>query len=141
MTLTALAAVATWLGLIDPKVWYIAVSAAVWLVTWLVRRYASDTWARIVSINPAMAQVWNVVLGALLSAAPQIGRPLWDVVQQTVISAVLGALGANGIHAFLRDMPSKVVPYDGAEKRVEAACRRTNPKGFPTLGQDIPPKP
>lgn len=144
MTLTILA-VATWLGLIDPKVWYLAVSATIWFVTWLTRRYAPDVWTKVVGASPAMAQVWNVVLGALLAAAPQLGRPLWDVVQQTLISAVLGTIGANGMHAVLRSMPSKVVPYDGAEKRVAAAFvrRGTPPGGLSAVDAgklDVPPK-
>jgi hypothetical protein len=148
MSLTLLAAVATWLGLVDPKVWYLAVSATIWFVTWMFRRYAPDVWTKMIGLNPAMAQLWNVVLGALLSAAPQLGRPVWDVVQQTLISAVLGTLGANGLHAVLKAMPSKVIPYDGAEKRVEAAYERrgTPPGGVPPVGGDpkaqpgFPPK-
>jgi hypothetical protein len=137
MTLQLLTAVhaAAIFGLIDPRLWYVLVAAAVWFITWMVRRYAPDVWARAAGRNPALAQVWMVVLGALLSAAPQIGRPLWDLVQGTLINAVLGTLGANGLHAVLRDMPARIIPYDGAQARVNAAVvkRNTPPGGLPVV--------
>ena len=83
-----------------------------------------------------MPQLPLLVLGALLSANPAPGKPLFQVVEQTVLGAVLAVLGANGLHAVLK---ASTLPYNGAEKKVEAAFvkRGTPPGGAKSL--DNPP--
>lgn len=118
----------TFLESLDPKVWYLAVSGMIFLLTWLWRRFLPALWAAAVAKSPAIPQVWMMVLGALMSAAPAVGQGIGKIVQQTLLGAVFSALGANGYHAFLRDMPG---PYDGAQRQVdqaEAARAATVPK-------------
>lgn len=122
------------LDAIDPKVWYLATSGVIWLVTWLWRRYLPGLWATVTQRSPAFAQLPLFVLGAILNAGPALGKPLWDVVQQSLLGAVLALIGANGAHAVLKSLPG---PYDGAQKRVNAAEEKLDPP--PT--SVTPPKP
>lgn len=130
---------ATYLLALDPKLWYLAASGGVWLLTYLWRRFLPGVWAAAVAKSPALSQLWLTILGALLSAAPAVGRPLGDFVEEMLVGAVLSALGAQGLHAMLRALPARVVPYDGAHQQVAAACerRKTPPGGLHKL--DFPP--
>lgn len=124
------------LGAFDPKWSFLLVSAVIFLLTWLWRRFLPGLWAAAVAKSPTLAQLPMLVLGALLSANPAAGKPLFDVVQQTVLGAVLAVLGANGLHAILK---ASSLPYNGAEKKVAAAFvkRNTPSGGLPPL--DKPP--
>lgn len=124
------------LGAFDPRWSYLLVAAVIFGLTYLVRRFAASLWAAAVAKSPALAQLPMLVLGALLSANPAPGKPLFQVVEQTVLGAVLAVLGANGLHAILK---ASSLPYNGAEKKVAAAFvkRATPPGGLPPL--DKPP--
>ena len=126
------------LGLFDEKWTYLAITVLVFGLTYLVRRFLPGLWAAAVAKSPTLAQLPMLVLGALLSASPAPGKPLFDVVQQTVLGAVLAVLGANGLHAILK---ASTLPYNGAEKKVEAAIvkRGTPPGGNPPLDGPVPP--
>lgn len=128
---------AGWLLSIDPKLWYLAASGAVWLVTYLWRRFFPGVWAAATAKSPALAQLWLSVLGALLSAAPAVGKPLGAFVEELLVGAVLSAIGAQGLHAMFKALPSGIVPYTGAHQQVEAAFvrRNTPPGGTPKLDQ------
>ena len=128
------------LGLFDEKWTYLLVAAIVFGLTYLVRRFLPGVWAAAVAKSPTLAQLPMLVLGALLTVNPTPGRALLDVVQQTVLGAVLALLGANGLHSLLKSLP---VPYNGAEKKVEAAFvkRGTPPAGLAKLDQPPPGPP
>lgn len=124
------------LGAFDPKWAFLLVSGFLFLVTWLWRRYLPGLWAAAAAKSPTLPQLPLVVLAALISANPAPGKPMFDVVQQALLQAVLAVLGANGLHAVLK---ASTLPYNGAEKKVEAAFvkRATPPGGLPPL--DKPP--
>jgi hypothetical protein len=103
---------------LDPRAWYLASAGIVWLVTWIWRRFLPGLWALATAKGPALTQLPVIVLGALISAAPAIGKPLWALVQETIVGAILSAVSAQGVHAALKALP---VPYDGAQGRVDAA--------------------
>lgn len=130
----------TWLLSIDPKLWYIAASGIVWLVTYLWRRFLPGLWAAAVAKSPALSQLWLTLLGGLISAAPAVGKPLGAFVEELLVGAFLSAVGAQGLHAAFKSLPG---PYNGAEKRVEAAFvkRKTPPGGTPPLDGPVPPNP
>lgn len=132
---------ATYLLALDPKLWYLAASGSVWLLTYLWRRFLPNVWAAAVAKSPALAQFWLTLLGALLSAAPAVGHPLGAFVEEMLVGAVLSAIGAQGLHAMLKSLPSRAVPYDGAHQQVAAAFvrRNTPPGGLPKLDQPPPP--
>ncbi len=125
------------LGAFDEKWTFLLVCGLIFGLTWLWRRFLPGLWAAAVAKSPTLPQLPLLVLGALLSANPAPGRPLFDVVQQTILGAVLAVLGANGLHAILK---ASSLPYNGAEKKVEAAFvkRGTPPGGAAAL--DSPPK-
>jgi len=131
-----MAQLATWLLKIDPKIWYLAAAGIVWLLTYLWRRFWPSMWAAANAKNPALSQLWLTMLGALISSAPAIGKPLGTMVEEMLVGAVLTTIGAQGIHAMLRAAP---VPYTGAHTQVAAAFvrRNTPPQGNPPL--DKPP--
>lgn len=124
------------LGWFDPKWGFLLASAVIFGLTWVWRRFLPALWAAAVAKSPTLAQLPLLVLGALLSANPAPGKPMFEVVQQTVLGAIIAVLGANGLHAILK---ASSLPYDGAEKKVEAAfVRRGTPgAGLPPL--DPPP--
>jgi hypothetical protein len=123
------------LGLFDDKWTYLLVVAVVFGLTYAVRRFAPGLWAGAVAKSPTLAQLPMLVLGALLSAKPAPGKPLFDIVQQTILGAVLAVLGANGLHAILK---ASSLPYNGAKSEVAAAVvKRTPAGGLPPL--DKPP--
>ena len=107
----------TFLESLDPRVWDLAVSGLIFLLTWVWRRFLPGLWAAAVAKSPVLPQLWMMVLGALVSAGVTAGHG-GTIVQQVVLGAVFAAIGANGLHAFLRDMPG---PYDGAQKQVDQA--------------------
>lgn len=125
------------LGAFDEKWTYLLVTAVIFGLTYLVRRFAPGLWAAAVAKSPALAQLPMLVLAALMTAAPAHGKPLFDVVQQTILGAVLAVLGANGLHAVMK--ASTLLPYNGAETKVAAAfVKRSTPAGgLPPL--DKPP--
>jgi hypothetical protein len=124
------------LGLFDEKWTFLLIAAVLFGGTYLFRRFLPGLWAAAVAKSPTLAQLPMLVLGALLSANPAPGKPTWQVVQETVLGAILAVLGANGLHAILK---ASSLPYDGAEKKVGEAFvkRSTPPKGMPPL--DKPP--
>lgn len=99
---------------LDPKIAYLVVAGLTWLLVWLWRRFLPGAWDAVTRRGAALQQLPALVLSALLSTAPALGKPLWEAVQQVVISTVLGWLTATGFHVALKDNP--VVPYDGARK-------------------------
>jgi prepilin signal peptidase PulO-like enzyme (type II secretory pathway) len=109
----------TFLDNIDPKVWDLVAAGAVFLVMWLWRRLLPSLYTTVTNKSPAIAQLPIVLLGALISAAPAFGKPFWDVIQQTILGAVLSAVGAQGFHAMFKALP---VPYTGAQKQLDAAA-------------------
>ncbi len=119
----------TLLQSLDPRLWYLFTAGVVWLILWLWRRYLPSVWAALTARNPAFSQLPIILIGGLINAAPALGKPLWQFVQETVIGAVLSAVSAQGFHAALKALPGK---YDGAEARVDAAmARRTLPNDPP----------
>ena len=131
-----MAQLATWLISIDPKLWYIGVAGVLWLVTYVWRRFLPSVWAAAISKSPALPQLWMTVLGALMNAAPAIGKPLGAFVEQLLVGAVLAVIGAQGIHDTFRALPG---PYNGAQKQVAAAFvkRNTPPSGVPTIDPPV----
>lgn len=124
-------------GWFDPKWAFLLASAVIFFITWIWRRFLPGLWAAAVAKSPTLAQLPLLVLGALLSANPAPGKPLFEVVQQTVLGAVIAVLGANGLHAILK---ASSLPYNGAEKKVEAAFvkRGTPPGGLPPVDPAAP---
>ena len=126
------------LGAFDEKWTYLLVTAIIFGLTYLVRRFLPALWAAAVAKSPSLPQLPLGVLAALLSVNPAPGKPVWDVVQETVLGAILALLGANGLHAVLKALP---IPYTGAEKQVDAAIvRRMTPSGG-SKSLDNPPPP
>ena len=126
------------LGLFDEKWTFIIIAALLFGATYLFRRFAPGLWAAAVAKSPTLAQLPMLVLGALLSANPAPGKPTWQVVQETVLGAILAVLGANGLHAILKASSL----HNGAETKVAAAFvkRSTPPGGIPKLDPPTPPK-
>jgi hypothetical protein len=124
------------LGLFDEKWTFLIVTGLVWLLTWLWRKYAPGLWAAAIAKNPTLPQLYLFVLAALLSANPASGKATFDIVQDTLLKALLAVLGANGLHAILK---ASSLPYNGAENKVAAAFvkRGTPSGGLPKL--DAPP--
>lgn len=117
------------LDAVDPRVWYMIAGAFVWLATYAWRRFLPAVWAAATSKNPALPQLWMAVIGSLIALQPALGQPLVKAVEQVLITAALATIGANGLHGFLKSLPSKIgsmpfVPYDGARQKVKAACEQ-----------------
>lgn len=125
------------LGAFDPKWSFLLVSGFLFLLTWLWRRYLPGLWAAIAAKSPTLPQLPLIVLGTLISVNPVPGKAMFDVIQQALLQAVLAVLGANGLHSVMK--ASTLLPYNGAEKKVEAAFvkRATPAGGLPPL--DKPP--
>lgn len=125
------------LGAFDEKWTFLLVCGFIFLLTWLWRRFLPGLWAAAVAKSPTLPQLPLLVLAALMSANPAPGKPMFDVIQQTLLQAILAVLGANGLHAILK---ASSLPYNGAEKKVEAAFvkRNTPPGGISKLDQPPP---
>ncbi|MES2339285.1 MAG: hypothetical protein V4537_14420 [Pseudomonadota bacterium] len=119
----------TFLEHLDPKVAYLAVAGLTFLLVWAWRRFLPGLWDAVTKKGAALQQLPAVVLAALLSTAPALGKPLWEAVQQVIISTVLGWLSATGFHVFAKDVP--VIPYDGARKALGRPPVEAQPPGEP----------
>ena len=98
---------------INPTLFYLAVSGVTWLLVWAWRRWLPGLWVAATKKSPTLQQLPALVLAGLMSAAPALGRPLWDVVQQVVLGAIMGALTSAGIHWSAKEIPW--VPYQGGK--------------------------
>ena len=107
---------------LDPKIVYLAVAGLTWLIVWAWRRYLPKVWDAVTKKGPVLQQLPAIVLSALMSAAPAIGKPLAQAVQDVLISTVLGWLTASGFHFALKEAP---VPYDGARKALGRPPEKT----------------
>lgn len=125
------------LGAFDPKWSFLLVTGFLFLLTWLWRRYLPGLWVAMAAKSPTLPQLPLTVLATLLSANPTPGKAMFDVIQQALLQAILAVLGANGLHSIAK--ASTLLPYNGAEKKVEAAFvkRGTPPGGARAL--DNPP--
>lgn len=117
------------LDAMDPRLWTLLAGAFIWLLAYLVRRYAPGLWAAAVARNPALPHLWMAAIGTLLAIKPALGKPLFQAVQEILISAVLAIVAPTGIHATLR--AAFPVRYTGAGLRVAnaMAARRLPPGG------------
>jgi hypothetical protein len=106
----------TFLEHLDPKVVYLVVAGLTWLLVWAWRKFLPGLWDAVTKKGAALQQLPALILSALLSAAPALGKPLWEAVQQVVIGTVLGWIGSTGFHVIVKDNPA--VPYDGARKQL-----------------------
>lgn len=104
---------------IDPKAIYLLVAGLTWLIVWAWRRWLPGLWDTVTQKGAALQQLPALVLSALLSTAPALGKPLWEAVQQIVISTAMGWFSSMGLHVALKDNPA--VPYDGARKALGRA--------------------
>lgn len=100
--------------LLDPKIVYLLVAGLTWFIVWAWRRWLPGLWDAVTKKGAALQQLPALVLAALLSTAPALGKPLWEAVQQVLISTALGWLGSTGFHVVAKDIPA--LPYDGARK-------------------------
>lgn len=103
---------------------FFLVGAAIWGATYVVRRFVPALWVIATTKNPAVVLLPMAVVGALLVANPSSGKAVWDIVQDTLIKAVMGVLLAMGLHDAAKMLPG---PYDGAEKQVAAAAAKRSP--------------
>jgi len=126
------------LGAFDEKWTFLLVTGLIFGLTYLWRRLLPGLWAAAVAKSPTLPQLPLLVLAALMTANPAPGRPLFDVVQQTLLEAVLAVLGANGLHAIAK---ASKLPYTGAQARVdvELVKRGTPQGGLAKLDQPPPP--
>lgn len=99
---------------IDPRIAYLLVAGLTWLLIWAWRRWLPGLWDTVTKKGAALQQLPVLILSALLSTAPALGKPLVEAVQQIVISTALGWLSSMGFHVMLKDNPA--LPYDGARK-------------------------
>jgi len=104
----------TFIEKLDPRIAYLLTAGLTWLLVWAWRRFLPKLWDAVTQKGAALQQLPALVLSALLSTAPAMGKPLWEAVQQILISTTLGWLGATGFHVMAKDNP--MVPYDGARK-------------------------
>ena len=118
---------------LDPKIAYLAVAGLTFLLVWAWRRFLPGLWDTVTRKGAALQQLPALVLAALLSTAPALGKPLWEAVQQVVISTVLGWLSSTGFHVAMKDIPA--VPYDGARKALGRPPVEPTPPAVP------PPRP
>lgn len=116
----------TFVEKLDPKIVYLAVTGLTWLLVWAWRKSLPGLWDTVTRKGAALQQLPALVLAALLSTAPAMGKPLWEAVQQVLISTVLGWLGSTGFHVAMKDIP--IVPYDGARKQLGRAPVDQSPK-------------
>ncbi len=101
---------------LDPKVVYLAVAGLTWLLVFAWRKFLPGLWDAVTRKGAALQQLPALVLAALLSAAPALGKPLWEAVQQILVSTALGWLSSTGFHVAMKDIP--ILPYDGARKQL-----------------------
>jgi hypothetical protein len=99
---------------LDPKIAYLLVAGLTWLLVWAWRRWLPGLWDTVTRKGAALQQLPALVLSALLSTAPALGKPLWEAVQQIVISTAMGWFSSMGLHVAMKDIPA--LPYDGARK-------------------------
>lgn|SRR5262245_40718602 len=102
-----------YLAKLDPRLFYAAVAGLTWLLIWLWRKYLPRAWEAATRRSPTLQQLPALVLAALMSAAPAIGRPALDVVQQVVFGLIIGALPAIGLHTAMKETP--LIPYTGGK--------------------------
>ena len=119
----------TFLQQLDPRVAYGAVAGLTFLIVWAWRRFLPGLWDAVTKRGAALQQLPGLVLSALLSTAPALGKPLFQAVQEILISTAFGWIGASGVHVLMKDNPA--VPYDGARKAL----------GRPPIAPSPPPSP
>jgi len=98
---------------LDPKLFYALVAGLTWLVLYVWRRISIASWDAVTKKSPALQQLPALVLSALMSAAPAIGKGVGDVVQQVLLGVLFGGGGA----ALLHNLPAaSPLPYTGNRK-------------------------
>jgi len=97
---------------VDPRVFYLLVSGAVFGVIWLWRRISIASWDAVTRGRPMIQQLPALVLSALMSAAPAVGKDFWSVVSDTILGVVFSGGGAILAHHLLKAAP---VPYQGGK--------------------------
>lgn len=98
---------------LDPKLFYALVAGVTWLVLYLWRRISIASWDAVTKKSPALQQLPALVLSALMSAMPAIGKDAVDVIQQVLLGLLFGGGGA----ALLHNLPAaSALPYTGGRK-------------------------
>ena len=110
---------------LDPKLFYALVAGTTWLALYLWRRISIASWDAVTKKSPWLQQLPALILSALLSAMPAIGRGVFNVVQQVLLGMLFGGGGA----ALLHNLPAaSPLPYTGA--------RPAPPPLFPAFDRD-----
>jgi hypothetical protein len=104
--------VGSFLRLVDPKLFYLLVSGAVWGLIYLWRKFSISTWDAVTRQKPWVQTLPALVLSGLLSAAPAIGKDVWTVLQDVILGLVFGGGGSIFLHHVAKAAP---IPYNGGK--------------------------
>lgn len=102
----------------SPSLFYVGISALVGGLIYGWRKVSIRSWDWVTRNSPTVQQLPALVLSALLSAAPAVGKPLGALVVQTILGALAGALPAIAGHTILKAIPW--IPYQGGDPKPPA---------------------
>lgn len=93
---------------LDPRLFYLLVSAVTFGVIYAWRRFSFASWEAITKHNPRIQALPALLLSAFLSAMPAVGKPLLTALLDVVIGLFSGGLAIGAHHAMKK--------YNGGRK-------------------------
>ena len=97
---------------LDPKLVYAMISAIAGLLIYAWRKISIASWDLVTRKNEILQTLPAMILSGLMSAAPAIGTPTWNLVGNIVFGAFFSGGASIVGHQILKASP---LPYNGGQ--------------------------